>query len=463
VLVVFGGLAGIEMMRRLIRLVIAVMVLVGVGSGEARMVESGAVPVVFVHGNGDDAAKWIGVIWLWESNGYPKDRLYAIRFTNPSARSDDTKDEPSRSSTAFAESELSAFVAKVLGETHSSKVALVGSSRGGMTIRNYLEHGGAQHVAYVVLCGAPNHGVTATDANLNGEFNGKGAYLQGLNHVGANGSAASEVVAGVKMMTLRSDHLDKYAQPMGVAMGNPQMSTGVTYEGPALRGAENVVLPGLDHRELAFTPRAFAEMFRFITGNAPQTLAVTAEKTPMVSGLVTGFADGVATNLPAAGVHLRVIPIGDGGKAGPVGYEVTTAADGKWGPMLAKPGQEYEFDLEFGGRHVRYFKAAIPRSTELMNLRLQPVPREAATLPAGEYVLVERPQGYLSRERDAVTIDGALAKDEPSGLPSGVPLRDNFVAALPGDEAKVVLRGETIVAVGSKDLRKDLPVVDFLW
>ena len=425
------------------------------------MVQGGAMPVVFVHGNGDDSAKWIGVIWLWESNGYPKDRLYAIRFTNPSARSDDTREEASRSSTAFAESELSAFVARVMAETHSSKVALVGSSRGGMTIRNYLERGGAEHVAYAVLCGSPNHGVTATDANLNGEFNGKGTYLRGLNHVGAAG--ASEVVAGVKMMTLRSDHLDKYAQPTGVAMGNPQMSTGVTYEGPALRGAENVVLAGMDHRELAFTPRAFAEMFRFITGSAPKTLTVTAEKAPMVSGLVTGFADGVATNLPVAGVHLRVIPVGEGGKGGPVAYEVTTAADGKWGPMRAVSGQEYEFDLEFGGRHVRYFKAAIPRSTGLMNLRLLPVPREAATLPAGEYVLVERPQGYLARERDAVMIDGALAKDEPSGLPSGVPLRDAFVATLPGDEAKVVLRGETIVVVGSKDLKKDLPVVDFLW
>ena len=438
---------------------VAVLVLAGVGWGQGHA--EGPIPVVFVHGNGDDSAKWIGVIWLWESNGYPKDRLYAIRFTNPSARSDDTREEPSRSSTAFAESELSAFVDRVVAETHSSKVALVGSSRGGMTIRNYLEHGGAGHVAYAVLCGAPNHGVTATDANLNGEFNGKGTYLQGLNHVGAAG--ASEVVAGVKMMTLRSDHLDKFAQPTGVAMGNPQMTTGVTYEGPALRGAENVVLAGMDHRELAFTPRAFAESYRFITGSAPKTLTVTAEKAPMVSGLVTGFADGVATNLPVAGVHLRVIPVGDGGKAGPVAYEVTTAADGKWGPMRAVAGQEYCFDLEFGGRHVRYFKAAIPRSTGLMNLRLLPVPREAATLPAGEYVLVERPQGYLARERDAVTIDGALAKDEPSALPSGVPVRDAFVAALPGDEAKVVLRGEAIVVVGSGDLKKDLPVVDFLW
>jgi hypothetical protein len=235
----------------------------------------------------------------------------------------------------------------------------------------------------------------------------------------------------------------------------------VSYEGPALLGAENVVLAGMDHRELAFTPRAFAEMFRFITGSAPKILTVSPEKVPMVSGLVTGFADGVATNRPVAGVHLRVFLIG--GKTGAIAYEVTTGSDGKWGPMRAAAGMEYCFDLEFGGRHVRYYKAAIPRSTGLMNLRLLPVPQDAANLPAGEYVLVERPQGYLARERDAVMIDGALAKDEPSALPSGVPVRDSFVAALPGDKAKVVLRGETIVAAGSGDLKKDLPVVDFLW
>ena len=58
-------------------------------------------------------------------------------------------------------------------------------------------------------------------------------------------------------------------------------------------------------------------------------------------------------------------------------------------------------------------------------------------------VCAGRATGGVSRaERDAVMIDGALAKDEPSGLPSGVPVRDSFVAALPGDEANVVLRGE---------------------
>jgi triacylglycerol lipase len=438
---------------------------VGFGA-QGRIGVEAPIPVVFVHGNGDDSAKWIGVMDLFESNGYAKGRLYSIRFRYPSARTDDSKEEAFRSSTTDAAAELSALVTRVLIETHSKKVALVGSSRGGMTIRNYLEHGGAGNVAYAVLCGSPNHGVTATDSNPNAEFNGKGVYLKGLNHVSEAG--ASETVAGVKMMTLRSDTLDKYAQPSGELTGNPQMATGVSYEGPTLRGATNVVMAGMDHREVAFQPKAFAVMYEFITGHAPKTLAVTPEERPVLSGLVTGFAGTmptvvVPTNVGLAGVHVRVFAMGEKGEEGAPVYEGTTEAEGKWGPMQAVAGQEYCFDLEFQGRHVRFYKAPIARSTQLLNLRFLPVPREAATLVAGRYVFVERPQAYLTRERDPVEIDGSVSKDEPSGLPSGVPIRDSFVAAVAGDVVTVHLRNETMVVRASVDLAKDLPVADFLW
>ena len=66
------------------------------------------------------------------------------------------------------------------------------------------------------------------------------------------------------------------------------------------------------------------------------------------------------------------------------------------------------------------------------------------------------------RDRDPVEIDGKVSNDEPSGLP----LEDSFVANLQissGALAQVTLRNETIVARPSKDLSKDLPIVDFLW
>ena len=46
-------------------------------------------PVLFVHGNGDHAALWITTLWRMESNGVPRDHMFAINFTDPLARSDD--------------------------------------------------------------------------------------------------------------------------------------------------------------------------------------------------------------------------------------------------------------------------------------------------------------------------------------------------------------------------------------
>src|SRR4051795_4665478 len=46
-------------------------------------------PVLFVHGNGDHAALWITTLWRMESNGVPRERMLAINFTDPLARTDD--------------------------------------------------------------------------------------------------------------------------------------------------------------------------------------------------------------------------------------------------------------------------------------------------------------------------------------------------------------------------------------
>ncbi len=428
-----------------------------------------SLPIIFVHGNGDDAAKWVGVIWLFESNGYPANRLFSIRFSLPVARADDTHQEPFRSSTTDAASELSAFVTRVLIETHSPRVVLVGSSRGGLTIRNYIQNGGGSaNVAAAILAGTPNHGVMSTATNLNGEFNGSGHYLQALNHASTDGS---EVAPGVRFLTLRSDKLDKYAQPMGVALGSPQSPTGVGFDGPALKGATNIVLPNLDHRELAFQPSAFEQMYKFITGKQPSTLSVVPEDKPVIGGTVTGFSGAAPTNLAVAGVRLRIYSVDRTRlveQQTPL-YDTTTKEDGRWGPLEISSQGEYEFDMEYQGRHVRYYKTSLARSSNLINLRFLPppanmaaaagagIPHDAST---GPRLLVARPQGYFSRERDIVTVDGKPVDSEPAGLP----IRDSFVLNMAdGKPVTVSLRHESVVATPSTDLSKDLPIVDFLW
>jgi len=442
---------------------LATVLFLGAVALQAQLKPNTGTPIIFVHGNGDDASKWIGIIWLFESNGYPTDKLFAVRFPHPSSRTDDTRDEPNRSSTTDEAAELSAFVTRVLIQTHAHKVALVGSSRGGLTIRNYLLHGGSANVAYAILSGTPNHGVQATDKSLNGEFNGKGNFLTALNSSSSDGS---EVIPGVKMMTLRSDKLDKYAQPTGIAFGTPQTATNVTFEGPALRGASNLALPNLDHRELAFHPTAFAEMYKFISGTSPQQMSVTPEDNPVISGLITGFDNGAFTNLPMSRAHLSIylIDTSKGIESSTPVYEITTKEDGKWGPFQTTPNQEYDFDVEYQGRHVRFYKAPLPRSTTLLNLRFIPVPHadESSSPVHMNQILIARPQGYFSRDRDPVLIDGKLSTDEPGGLP----IRDSFVAKVPTTPdrlTEVTLRSETVWARSSEDFSKDLSIVDFMW
>ena len=138
-----------------------------------------------------------------------------------------------------------------------------------------------------MLCGVPNHGIYEWDEGLGGEFNGRGPFLRGLNE------GESEVTPGTAFLTLRSDGIDKYAQADGRFVGKPGTPTGVTSEGPALKGATNLVLGALDHREVAFHPRAFREIYKFIAGREPSRIEIVPEAEVKLSGLVTGTPGGV--------------------------------------------------------------------------------------------------------------------------------------------------------------------------
>ncbi|WP_245309808.1 hydrolase, partial [Bradyrhizobium jicamae] len=262
---------------------------------------AGAVPpVLFVHGNGDHAALWITTLWRMESNGVPHDRMMAISFTDPLARTDDKVEQPNRSSTEDQRRELGDAVKELQRRTGAARIALVGNSRGGYSIRNYIRNGGAADISHAVLCGVPNHGIFDWDEGLGGEFNGRGPFLRGLN------GGESEVTPGTAFLTLRSDGNDKFAQADGRFVGKPGVPTGVTSDGPALKGATNLVLGVLDHREVAFHPRAFREIYKFIAGREPSRIEIVPEAEIRLSGLVTGTPGGVVTNRPVSGATVEI-------------------------------------------------------------------------------------------------------------------------------------------------------------
>jgi pimeloyl-ACP methyl ester carboxylesterase len=370
-------------------------------------------PIVFVHGNGDTAALWHTTLWRFESNGYARARLFAIDITFPSARSVDAKPQEGRSSAEEAMRQLAAFVDGVLARTGAPKVALVGNSRGAITIRNYVRHGGgAARTSHVVLGGGVNHGVIVSDRYLVGsEFNGAGDVLKRLND-------GNEVDAGVAFMTIRSDKNDKYAQPLGTFLSLPDVATGISYDAPALKGATNVVLPGADHREVSFGPQAFAETHRFITGRAPARLDVASEPAPVLNGRVTGVTAGAFDNQPVSGatVEIHVLDSATGARRGEPAHRKVTGADGAWGPFRASPAAAYEFVVTIPGQPITHiYRSPFPRGSEVIHLRPAVFAKEDAA--AGAVVVMTRPRGYFGHGRDVFTLDGAV----PGGINTGVP------------------------------------------
>ncbi len=369
-------------------------------------------PIVFVHGNGDHAGLWDTTIWRFESNGYPSDRLFAVDLPNPSASARYTVPELNRSTPEDQTAALAAFVTRVLLNTGADKVALVGSSRGGMTIRNYLRFGGGRaHVSHAVLSGTPNHGVFALAAlQPESEFNGAGAYLKRLND-------SVEVVDGVQFLTIRSDNNDKFAQSDGAALGMAGVATNVDATGPALRGAQDVVLPDADHREVAFAPNAFAAMYEFLTGAAPRQTTIVRDSIAVLSGLISGTVNGAATNTALPGATLQIFRVNPltGARIGEAVHSQVVNFSGQWGPFRANPEQHYEFALATpdSSSFTHVFRSPFPRSSDYVNFRLAPPPAARGDSSA---VLLLRPRGYLGAGRDTVLVNGETARGIPPGV-----------------------------------------------
>lgn len=382
-------------------------------------------PIVFVHGNGDSASIWQSTVWRFESNGWPRERLHAIDLPYPLARDEDGKAQPGRTSTAEHMAYLKAEVDKVLQATGARQVVLVGNSRGGNAIRNYIYNGGgASRVSHAILGGTPNHGVWAIkgfrEAN---EFSGTGPFLTGLN--AAKNASGDEVTGPVRWLTLRSDNNDKFAQPDGVWIGAKGTPTNVSFEGPALKGATNLVLARVDHRETSFSPAAFAATYRFITGRAPQSTAIQPNSPLVLNGKITGLglqptdpaSGNYSNNLPLPGAQLAVYATdaATGARVGNAVHNKTVGADGLWGPFTAQSGTQYEFVISAPGYATTHiYRSPFPRSSNLIHLRAD---RPAdADKSAKSSITLTRPRGYFDAMRDKMSFDGkALPGVPPAG------------------------------------------------
>ncbi|MCS6892561.1 MAG: hydrolase [Rhodovarius sp.] len=377
--------------------------------------------ILFVHGNGDHAALWVTQIWRFQVHGVTA--LRAVNMPDPLARANDAVPQPHRSSSTEQTDRLAAFVEAFRAETGAARIALVGSSRGGYPIRDFVVHrGGSAVVSHAVLCGTPNRGVFDWEFNEGSEFNARSPFLRRLN------GGETDVVPGTAFLTLRSDN-DLFAQPDGRFVGRPGVPTGINQDGPMLRGATNLLLPGLDHREVAFHPRAFAEMYRFIVGREVERLDIPPEEAPLLDGQITGVEAGVQTNRPVAGARVAVYRIDESGqRIGPALQEVTTGADGRWGPVRVRPDWRLEWEVAAPGHPILHlFRGPFPRSADVLHIR-PPLPPAEGERGAPALLRMMRPRGYFGTPRDLVLLDG-----ERPALREGVPSQSLVARTLPAE------------------------------
>ena len=398
--------------------------LLGACSGTLPTSEAPRPPVVFVHGNGDTAALWQSTLWRFESNGWPRDRLHAIDVPYPLARDADNRPQAGRTSTAEHMAFLREEVQAVLKRTGAAQVVLVGNSRGGNAIRNFICNGGGQNlVSHAVLGGTPNHGVQAIPGvNEANEFSGTGPFLSQLN--APKNAQGDEVCGPAKWMTIRSDNNDKFAQPDGLWIGMKGKATNVTFAGPELKGATNVVIPKIDHRETSYSADAFEATYRFITGQSPQVV-IRPEIAMVLNGKLVGLglnpqdptSGNYSNNLPLAGASLTVYAVDPitGQRQGAAVHRKTAGADGLWGPFKAQTQTTYEFVIEAQGYATTHiYRSPFPRSSDIVHMKPERVAE--ADRSAAALVSFVRPRGYFDPQRDSMRLDG---KTSLPGVPPG--------------------------------------------
>ncbi len=175
------------------------------------------------------------------------------------------------------------------------------------------------------------------------------------------------------------------------------------------------MLPRVDHRETSFSPAAFEATYRFITGRAPQTVAIRPETPVVLNGKLAGLglaptdpaSGNYANNLPLPGAQLMVYATdpATGARIGNAMHSKTVGSDGLWGPFTAQPGVQYEFAITAAGYATTHiYRSPFPRSSSIVNLRANRLADADKT--AKSSVTLTRPRGYFDAMRDKMLFDG---------------------------------------------------------
>ncbi len=278
-------------------------------------------PAIMAHGLLAAGDTWAAHVARFAANGYCPDRYHAFDWNTLDMNTDHAAD-------------LDAFVDAVRARHGVEQVHLMGHSAGGRLGYEYLADGA------------------------------RAAKVEAYVHVG---SFPDEAPPGPPDMPVRTL--------------NVWSDGDLIVPGADIPGAENVMLPGVDHYAVATEDAAFEAVHTFLYGAPPATV----ERPPADVPIVSGRALTLGENRVEVGATVDVWALdpesGQRLNAGPEA-RFFTDDEGRWGPFAAERDVPYELHVRpaGGGTPVRYYRPPFVGDDPLVYLRTLPGPGSTAGL-----------------------------------------------------------------------------------
>jgi hypothetical protein len=120
-----------------------------------------------------------------------------------------------------------------------------------------------------------------------------------------------------------------------------------------ITGAENVYFPNKGHTEVTTSRSAFAAIYEFLSGEPPQTTAVTPEdpKRVKVRGRASIFPDNTGMDGSQLDVYRLRKATGQRKPGGPI-YSIALGSKGSFGPFMVDGRKRYEFQVTKEGERT---------------------------------------------------------------------------------------------------------------
>ncbi|MDP8257329.1 MAG: alpha/beta fold hydrolase [Candidatus Alcyoniella australis] len=270
-------------------------------------------PIVFAHGLIENGDAFHTQTQRLTTNGYCPEQIHSFDWNTLG----DVKYETLR---------LEGFVAEVMQRSGAQQIDLLGHSMGGYLCHEFLSRPG-------------NPALVAHYANL---------------------------------AALPYQDFPALVDTLNISSPDDYIIGGVTQ----IEGAQNVVLPGLDHLQLATSAQTFDEIYRFFNDREPRTTQIEPHSPIRLAGRVLTLGE----NLPKAGIELRVYQVDP---ANAMRYSEQPLAvfqvddNGYWGELIAEPEAYYEFvyiDPDPELPPVHYYREPFVRSSDKVHFRSFPGP-----------------------------------------------------------------------------------------